>query len=146
MNVLGWIWFAIVQLVALAFTVVGWLLLIPFAWSRAWVVRRSRVADFDGRQVTAWRGGWLTWPWGNEEDGVTGADFYRERFKDERRCAYLWSAWRNPANNLRFVFRWRGGPFKRWEWTWTLRGASHPLYFQLGWYPNGYPVLSGGKR
>jgi hypothetical protein len=136
-QIAAWAWFAMVQLIALLVTVLGWVLLIPFAALRLWTMRESRY--FPGRQIAVWRGGWLMWPFGNEEDGVTGAEFYRARFKDDRLCAYLWSAWRNSANNLRFVFRWQGGPFWRWE------NAKHTFYVQCGFYPNGYPVLSAGR-
>ncbi len=139
MKVLGWVWFVIVQLIAFAFFLVGIVVLLPLAFARAWVDRPSRY--FPNRTVTAWVGGWLTFPWGNEEDGVTGADFYQKRFKPSHLwlCAYLWSAWRNSANNLRFVFRWVGGPFFRWE------NTQRTFYMQAGFYPNGFPVLSAGR-
>lgn len=135
MKALGWIWFALVQLIELVFLLAGLVLLAPLAATRCWITRESKY--FPGRQVTAWRGGWFTWAWCNDEDGVTGADFYRARFRDDRLCAYCWSALRNPANNLRFVFKWIGGPFYRWE--------NGKFYAQAGWYPNGFPVLSAGR-
>lgn len=137
MKTLGWIWFAFVQLVAVVAMVVGWVLLIPFAALRLWTIKPSPY--FPGEMVEAWRGGWLMFPWGNLEDGVIGNAAHRRRFKDDRVGAYLWSAWRNSANNLRFVFRWQGGPFWRWE------NAKHTFYIQAGWYPNGAPVLSAGS-
>lgn len=133
---IGWVSFAGVQLAAAAAFPIGVVLLFPFAGLSAWTTRESRYIL--GRTITVWRGGWLTWIWGNEEDGVTGAPFYQAQFKDIRVCAYLWSAWRNSANNLRFVFKWVGGPFYRWE------NATHTFYVQAGWYPNGFPVLSAG--
>jgi hypothetical protein len=132
----GWLKFALIQLIALVVMVVGWFLLLPLAWFRAWTPRYS--LHYPERIVDVWRGGQLTWIWGNEEDGVTGAAFYRAQFKDARVCAYLWSAWRNSANNLRWVFADKGGPFYRIErWGW---------YFQAGFRPDtGWPVLSAGR-
>lgn len=51
--------------------------------------------------------------------------------------AYMWSAWRNSTDNLKYVFQWTGGPFKRWE----FRG----WYGQAGWNSHGLPVLSAGR-
>jgi hypothetical protein len=76
--------------------------------------------------------------WGNAEDGVTGPQFYRAQHPNERWCAYLWSAWRNSCNNLRWIVAWRTGPFFRKEW--------HGWYFQAGFRQDtGWPVLSAGK-
>ena len=126
----GWLYFAAVQCIALVTFFLGTVLLIPFAALRLWT----------DEPIPQWRGGKLMFPWGNLEDGVIGAPFYRQRFKGDRWCSYLWSAWRNNANNLRYIFRWYGhdgSPFvkKRWgKWT-----------FQAGWFQdNGFPVLSGG--
>jgi hypothetical protein len=42
--------------------------------------------------------------WGNAEDGVTGAVWYRDLHADwsETKRAIFWSAFRNPTNNTRF--------------------------------------------
>jgi hypothetical protein len=136
-RIAAWAWFAIIQLSALLVTILGWVLLIPFAALRLWTVQDSPY--FPGRKVEVWRGGLLMFPWGNLEDGVIGAEFYRARYKDDRLCAYLWSAWRNSANNLRFLFRWLGGPFWRWE------NSKHTFYIQIGWNTSGFPVLSAGS-
>ncbi len=135
-RITGWAWFVAVQFIALIFTIVGWVLLIPFAALRLWRLQASPY--FPGRSVEAWRGGALMFPWGNFEDGVIGNAAHRARFKDDRLGAYYWSAWRNSANNLRFVFRWQGGPFWRRE--------LGRWYVQAGWYQNGFPVLSAGTR
>lgn len=87
-----------------------WILGVPLVFAlsrcRAWTPQRSGVYA-DQRIVQAWRGGWLTWIWGNSEDGVTGALWYRQREyakgKGDRTVALNWSAFRNPTNNLRFV-------------------------------------------
>jgi hypothetical protein len=124
---LGWLYFVFVQGAAFSTFLIGTVLLVPFAACRLWT----------DAPIPQWRGGWLTYIWGNLEDGVIGAPFYRARFKDDRWCSYCWSAWRNNANNLRYIFRWHGGPFVRKQWgKWT---------FQAGWFQdNGFPVLSGG--
>lgn len=134
-SVSAWLLFSIIQMIAFVVMLFGILLLLPLCALRYWTIRESRY--FPGRTIAVWRGGWLTWIWGNEEDGVIGADFFRARFKDERLSAYLWSAWRNPANNLRFIFQWKGGPFWRRE--------RSGWYVQAGWNSSGYPVLSGGR-
>ena len=132
---MGWLLFIVVQLIAFVCTVVGWVILLPMAALGMWVTRQSYEYP---KVVTAWRGGALTFLWGNEEDGVTGADFYLPHAPSRLR-AYLWSAWRNSANNLRFVFRWRSGPFYRWQ------NGAKTLYFQMGWNASGFPVLSAGR-
>ena len=132
----GWILFALMQCVLAAFFLVGTVLLIPFAALRAWRPRPSKI--YTDRTVLAWRGGWLLYPWDNEEDGVTGNASYRAHYADSGLSAYRWSAWRNSANNLRFLFAWKDGPFKRVEY----RG----WYAQAGFRPDtGWPVLSAGK-
>lgn len=136
-NLLPWAYFVLTQLVSAALMVIGWVILLPLAAFRCWTVRES--LKFPGRQIAVWRGGVATWLWGNEEDGVIGNAAHQAAFPDDRIGAYLWSAWRNPVNNLRFVVKWIGGPFYRWE------NATKTWYFQCGWYPNGYPVFSAGR-
>lgn len=155
--------FIVVQLVSMLAMIIGWILLIVPCAMRAWVeVEQIYQADWQVLQglpkkkikIWAWR--WLNAIWGNDEDGVVsglrGNVEYNpngSRFK-----AYLWCAWRNSANNLRFVFRWVGGPFYRIEWqqpwpsfhkAWKFVTFDKvPWYFQAGWYPNGFPVISAG--
>lgn len=104
-SVRGWLVWTVFQLVSLVLTIIGWPLLLPLAFLEAWAPRPSKSSIFAGRNVNAWVGGWLTWIWCNEEDGVTGAPWYtlRYRTRSEKINAYLWSAWRNSANNLRFL-------------------------------------------
>lgn len=84
--------------------VVGVPLVGVLALFEAWHPRPSRTYA-DGRIVQVWNGGWLTWLWGNEEDGVTGAVWYRRAHPEwsARKCAFMWSALRNPSNNMRFI-------------------------------------------
>jgi hypothetical protein len=88
---------------------------------RAWRYRLSQFPQFNETRnqypLAAWLGGRWTWLWGNEEDGVDGPDWWRDRMgivpvvgKLSLRqrlvrswAAYRWSAFRNPVNNLRFI-------------------------------------------
>src|SRR6185503_13325979 len=64
------------SLLALALDIVGLGIMLPLAGFRLWDWRSSRVYPAEKglpvtgrmRAVTVWRGGWLTWLWGNEED------------------------------------------------------------------------------
>lgn len=58
------------------------------------------------RRVLAWRGGWLTWLWGNEEDGIDGRYFALNGFLSDGGPLVRiirWAALRNPVSNLRYV-------------------------------------------
>lgn len=94
------------SLVSFALTALYLPVIVVLARREAWVARPSKVYS-DRRMVLAWRGGWLTWFAGNEEDGVTGAKWYRELHADwpDWKKAIMWSAFRNPANNMRWI-RW----------------------------------------
>jgi hypothetical protein len=115
--------------VALVLDTVGLVIMVPLAGFQLWHVRGSKVYRQDGRRrdaynrarfpaggrpVTAWHGGWLTWLWGNEEDGVTGPAWWWDRtcrgyarhnapWWVSAWSAYRWSALRNPSNNMRFL-------------------------------------------
>lgn len=106
---------------------IGLALLLPLCACHAWRQGFSRVYTNDGtplgaadenrvgRPVDRWCGGWLTWLWGNEEDGVTGPVWWQRQtgvrgaypmvgmWWQKALSAYRWSALRNPSNNLRFV-------------------------------------------
>lgn len=131
--ILGWAWFAVVEIVCLAAMVVGWVLLLPMAWLRLW---RHGVSEHYGHIISVWRWRWVDKVWGNDEDGVLGADFYVRRVPNVRWRAYLWSAWRNSSNNLRWLFAWPGGPYYRWGTDSGWRG-------HVGFKPTeGWPVVS----
>jgi hypothetical protein len=138
--------------VFLVLAIIGLVLLLPLSLLKAWRWRFTRVFP-DLREVSAWRGGWLTWVWGNEEDGVTGPDWWLRRTKGSKAwlVAYRWSALRNPVNNLRFIrainpvidpkrvraVRWDSGFFC---WQGAFAGVMHfPVIrgqvfrFWLGW-------------
>ena len=84
--------------------IVGALIIPPLACARAWELRPSW-AYADKRPVMCWRVRLIDRVWGNAEDGVTGAVWYRDLHADwsETRCAIMWSAFRNPTNNMRFI-------------------------------------------
>jgi hypothetical protein len=140
----GAIAFLAAQNVAALAMVVGWVLLLPWAARRAWVFGSS--SHYPGKIVTRWDANWLQAVWGNWEDGVTGVGTSKGEylpFASDWWRAYMWSAWRNSANNLRFILRWygaEGAPFYRYV------TPSGRWYFQAGWFAdNGFPVLSAGR-
>jgi hypothetical protein len=141
---IGWPWFALVQLISLLATVVGWVLLIPFCLARAWILDDQSIKD--GRPVDRWRWSVLNVVFGNPEDGVSGgtalvwvngvlSPYMPNAWAPWR--AYCWSAWRNSADGLKYVFAWENGPFKEV----TVFGKRH----KIGWQrENGVkvPVIS----
>lgn len=132
------------SLVALVLDIIGLVIMLPLAGFRLWRVRGSKVYRAPMvRKVTAWRGGWLTWLWGNEEDGVTGPTWWEQRtgvylwpedVPKWRQClkmawsAYRWSALRNPSNNMRFIPGInpviRPEAVRSWEWLASWAGPS----------------------
>lgn len=164
MLVLGWVVFAGVQLVMLAARVVGIFVLPWPCLLHAWRPAASRYGP--PRQVDEWSWGWLN-PWaGNWEDGVTGqlakiwgsgaeegtlvgylpagrwsARSRVVRWLHDSWRAYLWSAWRNSADNLKYFFAWEQGPFL--EVGYSVLGRARVL--KLGWQSETgvrVPVLS----
>lgn len=58
------------------------------------------------RRILAWKGGWLTWLWGNEEDGIDGKHYMGVGFGLDKpffKRVFQWSAARNAVGNFRFV-------------------------------------------
>lgn len=132
-TVLGWLWFLAIQGIALALFPVGVVLVALLAAAQAWKHTRSW---YNGAFIESWYGGRLTWLFGNDEDGVLGPAAYNPYASRWR--TFVWSALRNPTNNLRFLVAWKGGPWfqKRWN----------GLYVQAGFRPDtGWPVLSAGR-
>lgn len=82
--------------------VIGLFVIGGLALTQSVTARRSK---FWPRLVVTWKGGWLTWLWGNEEDGVVGPTWWTQLNPNRggRWLAFHWSALRNPVNNLRFV-------------------------------------------
>jgi hypothetical protein len=106
-KALGWLYWIVWQLVSFALELVGLPLLLPLALFHAWTTRPGKSAMFGPAPVTAWIGGWLTFPWDNEQDGVVPPQMvngapYLITYPQWLR-AYIWSAWRNPANGMRWA-------------------------------------------
>lgn len=150
--------FAAVQLVSTWIAApVGWLLLLPFCLARAWTVPPDvrSIKPLAGPEVfrdrvDRWLWDALNEVYGNPEDGVSGlwavvhtasglAPYLPGRPAWWR--AYCWSAWRNSAGNLKYVFENTdaiAGPLAAGTW---LGGRP----YRIGWHvENGFnvPVLS----
>ena len=88
-----------------ALSAVLWVIGLPvcawLAYTRNWRLTRSyRNPD---RFIAVWRPRWA-WVWSNNEDGVTGHPGWQDRYaSSDRLGTFIWSALRNPSNNLRFV-------------------------------------------
>jgi hypothetical protein len=129
---MAWAWFAVVQLVQLLATVIGWVLLIPFCLTQAWTTRAPVIGDSmfvrsikDGRVIDRWSFAPLNAVYGNPEDGVSGAHAiiwgngveiplgkqgpYMAGANPIWR-AYCWNA-RNSAASLKYIFAWEAGPY-----------------------------------
>ena len=87
----------------LTFYVLGF----PLVWVLAlFKLYRSEPSMYYPRSVLKWRGGWLTWLWGNEEDGIDGAYFRGTGFMLEGSMLtriWVWSAVRNAVSNFRYL-------------------------------------------
>lgn len=86
-----------------------------------------------------WRGGRLTWLWGNLENGIVGPGMTLNRWS-----VFYWSALRNSVNNLRYMpgISKVGRPY--WRKTWGPKPGG--WYAHAGWNNSGFPVLSGGRN
>lgn len=131
-TVLDWTRWYLFEIGCAWMMVAGWVILLPMAAFKLWHVSES--LHYPGRMITAWNCRWIDMVWGNAEDGVTGAPFYMKRIPNERWRAYMWSAWRNSTNNMRWGGTLKGGPF--------FRHVGKKWIFQAGYRPdNGWPVL-----
>lgn len=145
-TVTAWGWFAVIQLISLAATLFGLILLIPFCLAQAWNPAESTL--WKGRVIDCWSWTPLNWVYGNPEDGVSGQTALiwlngttQGRYQPDANPAwraYRWSALRNSCDNLKYVFAWKGGPFYRRE--------TASWFIQLGWNSSGFPVISAGKK
>jgi len=97
-SILLW---ALMLLLTMPLWVAGILVCSVLAYRRDWWPATSSV--YVSRTIMIWRPRWA-WLWSNDEDGVTGNSAWRLKYANrERLGALLWSAWRNPTNNFRFV-------------------------------------------
>lgn len=127
---LTWAWFALVQLVSLLATVIGWFVLIPFCLAQAWTSEKP----------DQWNWKPLNSVYGNPEDGVSGKDALIWNTGGTAKVpyqptawapwrAYCWSAWRNSADSLKFVFAWANGPLKQWQFS----AFGREISIKAGW-------------
>lgn len=134
MKIVGWLWFVIIQILSLCLMVVGWIVLIPFVLLKSWHTGNSPV--YSDRNITMWNLSILDKIYGNWEDGVVPPDWYMTGINTLWRT-YMWTAWRNSTNNLRWIFLWKDGPWFQYR--------NKGYYFQAGWRPDtGWYVLSAG--
>src|SRR5690349_6919583 len=136
-DFLLWIWFVVIQIISAAATLLGFVVLAPVCYLKWWSPKSHR--EFPDRTVDSF-------PWlidavyGNPEDGVTGPAWYRPG-EDIRKRAYFWSALRNTADHLKYVFAVKDGPFveKRFG-KWFLKIGFNPSQDRY------WPVLRIGKE
>lgn len=126
-----WLLFVAIQLASLVITLAGIFVLAVLAAFKIWHVD------------TAGKYHWpaLFWIWDNQEDGICAA-WYRTPI--DRWHAYTWSAFRNSANNLRYVRGVSDVTRPLWRQTWGAKPGG--WYAQAGWNNSGYPVISGGRN
>ncbi len=126
--------FLIIQLASLVLTVLG----VPVCAVLAY-------GEFSRPVNGAWHWPRWAWIWDNDIDGVC-PHWYEVAHADWSiaRREFVWSALRNPANNLRFVpgVSKIGRPL--WRYTWGAKPGG--WYFAAGWNASGYPVLSAGRN
>lgn len=138
-----WLRYLFVQCLQLVAALAGLIVLVPFCVTRAW---RPQVSSFDSnRVIDGWSWAPLNYIYGNPEDGVSGeraliwrSDGSRVSYLPTSNSvwrAYCWSALRNPADGLKYVFAVPGtGPLKK------------VLGFKLGWQvENGKNVPVFGR-
>lgn len=120
MTPLAWAWFAIAQLLMLALSVAGWVILILPCLLQAWEPSPApSIATTPWlppkRPIDRWKWRWLFWA-DNPEDGVSGQSalvwgsgvqagtlvpFMPNAWAPWR--AWVWSAWRNSADQLKYT-------------------------------------------
>ena len=130
---LGWYGslFNVIQWASLVLSFVGLFICAWCAWRGNW----------DKSEYPKWHWGrkWA-WLWDNAEDGIAPR-WYQDAHLNWHidHCAFVWTAIRNPCNNLRFVpgVSKVGRPLYQKVW--------RQWYFHAGWNDRGWPVLSGGK-
>ena len=90
---------------------------------------------------------WPRWAyiWDNPEDGVDGAWYQRaNKHRSYAMNEFIWSALRNPVNNLRYVPGVSGIGRPYWRKTWGAVPGG--FYAHAGWNASGFPVLSAGRN
>jgi len=77
-----------------------------------------------------------SWLWWNDEDGAGPSVKWWDQ--------YIWLGWRNSVANYKHVPGVSKVGRPAYRKTWGPKPGG--FYFQAGWEPNGYPVLSGGRN
>lgn len=98
-HVLAWI---LRMGVVLPLWVLGFPICLYLALTRSWSLQFS---PYFGREMLLWTPRWA-WLWNSFEDGVTGNIKWNVKHVDWPVWlrAFVWCAWRNPVNGLRFVY------------------------------------------
>jgi hypothetical protein len=129
MPIVRWI---LLQTLSFALQMIGAVILIPLCWYRQWVpsFTSQGLPSKLGQRIFVWHP--MLWIFSNDEDGVTGPADYNPTLS--RWKAYVWSAWRNPVDNfkyLRFTQR-QGGPL----YEFSILGWQR----RIGWNEHGFIV------
>jgi hypothetical protein len=132
----NWLKFTAQQIVQLAATVAGFVILVPFCAFKLWVPS-PHPSIRDGKPIDQWAWGPLNYVYGNPEDGVSGVHAGYMPTANSRWRAYCWSALRNSCDNLKYVF---AAPTPDYRiGTYTVFGKKQQWMF--GWKPeNGFNV------
>lgn len=128
--------FIAIQLISLVLTVIG----IPVCAFLAYELDYAYDENSDRYHFPRW-----AWIWDNQEDGVAAAWYLKAHPEwTFPHTVFMWSALRNPCNNLRYVpgVSKIGRPL--WRKTWGAKPGG--WYVQAGWNASGHPVLSAGRN
>lgn len=90
-------------LAELTFWLVGFPLVFVLAYFKLYKQEKSMFYPYS---ILKWKGGWLTWLWGNEEDGIDGSRFRGVGFMLDKPMLtriWQWSAVRNAVSNFRYL-------------------------------------------
>ena len=135
----NWLKFTAQQIVQLAATVAGLVVLIPPCLLQAWT--RDQVSTHQGLQiriVDRWDWHWLNAIYGNPEDGVSGQQAGYMPNANSIWRAYCWSALRNSCDALKYRFAAPAPDYR--TGTYTIFGK--PQRWLVGWKnENGFAVL-----
>ena len=126
-----------VQLASLVLTIAGVPICGTLALLHLW--HQSPIKD-GGYHWPKW-----AWLWDNAEDGLFPSWYMQQHPTwGLPRIAFVWTALRNPCNNLRYVrgVSAKGRPL--WRKTWGDKPGG--WYAQAGWNTAGFPVLSAGRN
>lgn len=148
-----WVRFAAAQLFQLEAEIAGIFPLVPLCLMRAWEMSPAPSIKDGARPIDRWKWRWVGLAFDNPEDGVSGAQalvwvngqqvpYMPDAWPPWR--AYCWSAWRNSADNLKYIFAWERGPFAKGQF--SMLGVI--IMWKAGWQrENSFnvPVLSVGR-